>query len=160
MQQFQDTLKSLSYSTILSNALRSVAFPTSSLQLLSTINLDEVQPLLEFEEVQNEIEHEISSLQEQTNPQQIIDAINDWANQLIEFHDNIKQKAPAIQDVFKENVLHISEFTSNKPQENAKQVKATLEKDFGIALSSVNKIRVTNRETPVFSITATCLRCN
>ncbi|WP_257131295.1 hypothetical protein [Bacillus wiedmannii] len=55
-----------------------------------------------------------------------------------------------MEDVFKENVLHVSEFTSNKPEENAKQVKTSLEKDFGIALSAVNKVRVTNRETPVF----------
>ncbi|WIY58883.1 hypothetical protein [Bacillus arachidis] len=55
-----------------------------------------------------------------------------------------------MEDIFKENVLHVSEFISNKPEENAKQVKTTLERDFGIAQSAVNRIRVTNRETPVF----------
>lgn len=57
---------------------------------------------------------------------------------------------PAIQDIIKENVLHVSEFTTNKLEGNAKQVKSTLAKDFGFALSTVNKVRVTSRETPVF----------
>ncbi|MDF9478962.1 hypothetical protein P5770_19820 [Bacillus cereus] len=110
------------------------------------------------------------SLQEQTNPQTIIEIINNWANNILEFLTNLKQNSPAvflflicilpfiyrlciepaIQDIFKEKVLHVSEFPENKPQENAKQIKTSLEKDFGIALDTINKVRVTNRETPVF----------
>ncbi|HDR3499122.1 SH3 domain-containing protein [Bacillus toyonensis] len=169
MQWYQDILKSFSYSATLIDTLRSVTIPASTLNILSTIDFDEIQPFLELEETQDEIEQELVSLQEQTNPNKIIDTINKWANQLIEFPDNLKQTAqakyilffvlyfmfnhliaPAMEDVFKENVLHVSEFISNKPEENAKQVKTTLERDFGIARSAVNKVRVTNRETPVF----------
>ncbi|WP_255294557.1 MULTISPECIES: hypothetical protein [Bacillus cereus group] len=169
MQWYQDALKSFSYSETLIDTLRSVTIPASTLNILSSIDFDEVQPFFELEEVQDEVEQELVSLQEQTNPKNIIDTINSRANQLIESHDNLKQTAPAIyilvlilyfmfnhfiapamEDVFKENVLHVSEFISNKPEENAKQVKTTLERDFGIARSAVNKVRVTNRETPVF----------
>ncbi|WP_232296684.1 hypothetical protein, partial [Bacillus thuringiensis] len=169
MQWYQDALKSFSYSETLIDTLRSVTIPASTLNILSAIDFDEVQPFFELEEVQDEVEQELVSLQEQTNPKNIIDTINSRANQLIESHDNLKQTAPAIyilvvilyfmfnhfiapamEDVFKEKVLHVSEFISNKPEENAKQVKTTLERDFGIARSAVNKVRVTNRETPVF----------
>ncbi|PNK23169.1 hypothetical protein CBR59_28755 [Bacillus thuringiensis] len=141
----------------------------STFNILSTINLRGIEEHLVSEEVQEEFEHEISALQEQTNPQKIWDTMNNYAEKLMDYQENQKQKSPAIyvlavlfcfifqlfiapamQDIFKENVLHVSEFTSNKPEENAKQIKTSLEKNFGIALSAVNKVRVTNRETPVF----------
>lgn len=141
----------------------------TTFNILSTMNLRGIEEHLISEELQEEIEHEISALQEQTNPQNFWDTINNYAKKLMDYQEDQKQKtpafymlamlfyvifqffiAPAVQDIFKENVLHVSEFTSNKPEENAKQMKTSLEKDFGIALSAVNKVRVTNRETPVF----------
>lgn len=47
--------------------------------MLSSINLDEMEEFLVLEEVQEEIEHEIVSFQEQTNPQKISDTINNFA---------------------------------------------------------------------------------
>ncbi|MEK4216395.1 hypothetical protein A6279_27040 [Bacillus wiedmannii] len=162
-------INNLSYSPTLLNIISEITIPTPALNMLSSINLDEMEEFLVLEEVQEEIEHEIVSFQEQTNPQKISDTINNFAKKLIDFQEDKKQTAPAfyilliisyfifnhfiapaMEDVFKENVLHVSEFTSNKPEENAKQVKTSLEKDFGIALSAINKVRVTNRETPVF----------
>ncbi|MGY3419334.1 tetratricopeptide (TPR) repeat protein [Bacillus mycoides] len=163
------SMNSLSYSEVLLDALRTMEIPSSRLEDISTIDLEEIQPYFELEDVQTEIEHEALALQEQTNPNNIMMTLNDWATKVLDTPAKIKEKAPfvflliiimgcfyklalepAIQDIIKENVLHVSEFTSNKPEENAKQVKSTLEKDFGMALSTVNKVRVTNRETPVF----------
>ncbi|WP_255300310.1 hypothetical protein [Bacillus pseudomycoides] len=167
--KLMSSINSLSYSEILQNALRTMEIPSSRLEDISTIDLEEIQPFFELEEVQTEIEQEVVALQEQTNPNKIIETLNNWATMVLDTPAKIKEKAPfvfllliviafiyrtgvepAIQDIIKENVLHVSEFTTNKPEENAKQVKSTLEKDFGIALSTVNKVRVTNRETPVF----------
>ncbi|MBO1628259.1 hypothetical protein J4P90_24220 [Bacillus sp. SY8(2021)] len=164
-----NSINSLSYSEVLLDALRTMEIPSSRLEDISTIDLEEIQPYFELEEVQTEIEHEVVSLQEQTNPNNIMATLNDWATKVLDTPAIIKEKAPfvflliivmgffyrigaepAIQDIIKEKVLHVSEFTTNKPEENAKQVKNNLEKDFGIALSTVNKVRVTNRETPVF----------
>ncbi|HDR7594566.1 TPA: hypothetical protein QCX59_003753 [Bacillus mycoides] len=163
------SINSLSYSEVFLDALRTMEITSSRLEDISTIDLEEIQPYFELEEVQTEIEHEVLVLQEETNPNNIIVTLNDWATKVLDTPAKIKEKAPfvfllliflgivystgvepAIQDIIKENVLHVSKFTTNKPEENAKQVKSTLEKDFGIDLSTVNKVRVTNRETPVF----------
>ncbi|MGM1435886.1 hypothetical protein ACS2CQ_23675 [Bacillus cereus group sp. BceL295] len=164
-----DSINSLSYSEVLLDTLRTMEIPSSRLEEISTIDLEEIQPYFELEEVQTDIEHEVIALQEQTNPNNIRMILDDWATKVFDTSAKLKEKAPfallliyvmvyifslgvepAIQDIIKENVLHVSEFTTNKPEENAKQVKSTLEKDFGVALSTVNKVRVTNRETPVF----------
>ncbi|MGG0233738.1 hypothetical protein [Bacillus tropicus] len=164
-----NSINSLSYSEVLLKALRTMEIPSSRLEEISAIDLEEIQPYFELEEVQTEIEHEAIALQEQTNPNNIRMILDDWATMVFDTSAKLKEKAPfallliyvtiyffslgvepAIQDIIKENVLHVSEFTTNKPEENVKQVKSTLEKDFGIALSTVNKVRVTNRETPVF----------
>lgn len=133
-------INSFTYSLPLANTLRTIAILPSSLNMLSTI------------------------------PQMIIDTINNWSTKILEFPINIKQNAsaiflflifillfiyqlciaPAIQNIYKRKVLCISEFTENKPWENAKQIKTSLEQDFGIVLDIINKIRVINRETPVF----------
>ncbi|HHP1116821.1 TPA: hypothetical protein ACR3Z8_004391 [Bacillus thuringiensis] len=157
-------------STIIQEALRTVQLPPSTFQFLSTIDIEEIQTFLEEREVQEEIQQEITSIQEVTSVKKVIDFINDWALKIMNAPTTLKEKAPAIyliswivlpfiavnfllpfvQDVWKEKVLHVSEFTEEKPKENAKQLKQSLEKDFGMALSAVNQIRVTNRETPVF----------
>lgn len=157
-------------STIIQEALRTVQIPSSTFQFLSTIDIEEIQTFLEEREVQEEIQQEITSIQEETSVKKVIDFINDWALKIMNAPTTLKEKAPAIyliswivlpfiavnfllpfvQDVWKEKVLHVSEFTEEKPKENAKQLKQSLEKDFGMALSAVNQIRVTNRETPVF----------
>ncbi|RKN53305.1 hypothetical protein [Bacillus sp. S66] len=157
-------------STIIQEALRTVQIPSSTFQFLSTIDIEEIQTFLEEREVQEEIQQEINSIQEETSVKKVIDFINDWALKIMNAPTTLKEKAPAIyliswivlpfiavnfllpfvQDVWKEKVLHVSEFTEEKPKENAKQLKQSLEKDFGMALSAVNQIRVTNRETPVF----------
>ncbi|MEE6146089.1 hypothetical protein V2151_25670 [Bacillus cereus] len=157
-------------STIIQAALRTVQIPSSTFQFLSTIDIEEIQTFLEEREVQEEIQQEITSIQEETSVKKVIDFINDWALKIMNAPTTLKEKAPAIyliswivlpfiavnfllpfvQDVWKEKVLHVSEFTEEKPKENAKQLKQSLEKDFGMALSAVNQIRVTKRETPVF----------
>ncbi|MED0906705.1 hypothetical protein CN327_24705 [Bacillus cereus] len=157
-------------SKIMLEALRTVQIPSSTFQFLSTIDIEEIQTFLEEREVQEEIQQEITSIQEETSVKKVIDFINDWALKIMNAPTTLKEKAPAIyliswivlpfiavnfllpfvQDVWKEKVLHVSEFTEEKPKENAKQLKQSLEKDFGMALSAVNQIRVTNRETPVF----------
>ncbi|MGM2820771.1 hypothetical protein [Bacillus cereus group sp. Bce001] len=157
-------------STIIQEALRTVQIPSSTFQFLSTIDIEEIQTFLEEREVQEEIQQEITSIQEETSVKKVIDFINDWALKIMNAPTTLKEKAPAIyliswivlpfiavnfllpfvQDVWKEKVLHVLEFTEEKPKENAKQLKQSLEKDFGMALSAVNQIRVTNRETPVF----------
>ncbi|KIV66056.1 hypothetical protein SZ39_4967 [Bacillus mycoides] len=157
-------------SKIIQEALRTVQIPSSTFQFLSTIDIEEIQTFLEEREVQEEIQQEITSIQEETSVKKVIDFINDWALKIMNAPTTLKEKAPAIyliswivlpfiavnfllpfvQDVWKEKVLHVSEFTEEKPKENAKQLKQSLEKDFGMALSAVNQIRVTNRETPVF----------
>ncbi|QKE10783.1 hypothetical protein [Bacillus cereus] len=156
--------------TILQEALRTVQLPPSTFQFLSTIDIGEIQTFLEEREVQAEIQQEINSIQEETSVKKVIDFINDLALKIMNAPTTLKEKAPAIyliswillpfiavnfllpfvQDVWKEKVLHVSEFTEEKPKENAKQLKQSLEKDFGMALSAVNQIRVTNRETLVF----------
>ncbi|MGA5698289.1 hypothetical protein ACPCHU_27520 [Bacillus bombysepticus] len=156
--------------TIIQEALRMVQIPSSTFQFLSTIDIEEIQAFIEEREVQEEIQQEITSIQEETSVKKVIDFINDWALKIMNAPTTLKEKAPAIyliswivlpfiavnfllpfvQDVWKEKVLHVSEFTEEKPKENAKQLKQSLEKDFGMALSAVNQIRVTNRETPVF----------
>ncbi|EMN7732659.1 hypothetical protein WB980_006157 [Bacillus cereus] len=156
--------------TIIQEALRMVQIPSSTFQFLSTIDIEEIQTFLEEREVQEEIQQEITSIQEETSVKKVIDFINDWALKIMNAPTTLKEKAPAIyliswivlpfiavnfllpfvQDVWKEKVLHVSEFTEEKPKENAKQLKQSLEKDFGMALSAVNQVRVTNRETPVF----------
>ncbi|MBJ8077491.1 hypothetical protein JDS92_19290 [Bacillus cereus group sp. N12] len=155
---------------ILQEALRTVQIPPSTFQFLSTIDIGEIQTFLGEREVQAEIQQEINSIQEETSLKKVIDFINDLALKILNAPTTLKEKAPAIylflcfllpfmagnfllpfiQDVWKEKVLHVSEFTEEKPKENAKQLKKSLEKDYGIALSTVNQIRVTNRETPVF----------
>ncbi|EPF08843.1 hypothetical protein ICA_04944 [Bacillus cereus BAG1O-3] len=156
--------------TIIQEALRMVQIPSSTFQFLSTIDIEEIQAFIEEREVQEEIQQEITSIQEETSVKKVIDFINDWALKIMNAPTTLKEKAPAIyliswivlpfiavnfllpfvQDVWKEKVLHVSEFTEEKPKENTKQLKQSLEKDFGMALSAVNQIRVTNRETPVF----------
>ncbi|PGD90936.1 hypothetical protein COM49_29320 [Bacillus pseudomycoides] len=159
----------LSNSTILQDALRLVQIPSSTFQLLSTIDMGEIQTFLEEREVQEEIQQEITSIQEETSVKTVMDIINGWALKIMNAPTTLKEKTPVIyllsciglfvagnlllpfiQDIWKEKVLHVSEFTEEKPKENAKQLKQSLEKDFGMALSAVNQIRVTNRETPVF----------
>ena len=46
MQWYQDALKSFSYSETLIDTLRSVTIPASTLNILSAIDFDEVQPFL------------------------------------------------------------------------------------------------------------------
>ncbi|MCD2338321.1 hypothetical protein [Bacillus cereus] len=127
-------INNFSYSPTLLNIISDLTIPTSTLNMLSSIDLDEMEEFLVLEEVQEEIEQEIVSFQEQTNPQKISDTINNFAKKLIDFQEDKKQTAPAfyilliilyfifshfiapaMEDVFKENVLHVSEFTSKKP---------------------------------------------
>lgn len=163
-------LDAMPNSKIIQEALRMVQIPSSTFQFLSTIDIGEIQAFIEEREVQEEIQQEITSIQEETSVKKVIDFINDLALKIMNAPTTLKEKAPAVyliswillpfiavnfllpfvQDVWKEKVLHVSEFTEEKPKENAKQLKQSLEKDFGMALSAVNQIRVTNRETPVF----------
>ncbi|MED2614697.1 hypothetical protein CN917_21265 [Bacillus thuringiensis] len=163
-------LEAMSSSTVMQDALRMVQIPTSTVQILSTIDMDEIRNFLEEREIQEEIHQEITAIQEETDVKSVIDRINDWALKILNAPTALKENAPALylvlcfvlpfavgnlllpamQDIWKEKVLHVSEFTEEKPKENAKQLKQSMEKDFGIALSAVNQIRVTNRETPVF----------
>ena len=160
----------MSNSSIIQEALRMVQIPSSTFQILSTIDIGEIQTFVEERAVQEEIQQEITSIQEEASVKKVMDFINDLALKILNAPTTLKEKAPAIylflwfllpfmaanfllpfiQDVWKEKVLHVSEFTEEKPKENAKQLKQSLEKDYEMARSAVNQIRVTNRETPVF----------
>ncbi|MGG0721790.1 hypothetical protein [Bacillus mycoides] len=78
------SINSLSYSEILLDTLRSMEIPSSRLEGISTIDLEEIQPYFELEEVQTEIEHEAVALQEQTNPNNIMVTLNDWATRVLD----------------------------------------------------------------------------
>ncbi|MGR5965487.1 hypothetical protein ACT7DB_18930 [Bacillus cereus] len=59
------------------------------------MNLRGIEEHLISEEVQEEIKHEISALQEQTNPQNFWDTINNYAKRLMDYQEDQKQKSPA-----------------------------------------------------------------
>lgn len=64
-------------STIIQEALRTVQIPSSTFQFLSTIDIEEIQTFLEEREVQEEIQQEITSIQEETSIKKVIDFINE-----------------------------------------------------------------------------------
>lgn len=159
-------LNSITYSSPIIQALQNIKIPASSFEVLSTIDFDEIEPFFELDDIQEEIQQEITALREETSLQKIYDSINKYSEKLLEYPTTVKEKAPAvfillfyilpiilqltlvpsIQDKIKEAY---NTHETNNPKENAKQIKSSLENDFGMALETVNKIRVTNRETPV-----------
>ncbi|WP_227493891.1 hypothetical protein [Bacillus cereus] len=89
-------LDTMSNSTIIQNALRMVQILSSTFQLLSTIDMGEIQTFLEEGEVQEEIQQEIISIQEETSVKNVMDIINDWALKIMNAPTTLKEKAPAV----------------------------------------------------------------
>ena len=121
--------------------------------------------------LESQIEQNIEELNEEfnENPAGIWEKLNTWATNILESPTLLKEKqpflflilqvmlllftfvvVPAIQDTIKERVLHEFNVSKESPNKNVKDIKETLSKEFDDATSFINKVRITNRETPVF----------
>ncbi|QWC21723.1 hypothetical protein KJK41_15565 [Bacillus haikouensis] len=119
----------------------------------------------------SQIEKNLSDINEEfkENPNGIWVKLNSWAAEILEAPNTFKEKLPFIfltlqviyligtfvfvpvaQDIIKEKVLHELNLKETSPAKNAKVVKESLSKELDNATSFINKVRITNRESPVF----------
>ncbi|MFE4047135.1 hypothetical protein [Priestia sp. YIM B13490] len=146
-------------------------------QVVPAITIDDFVPYWEDEEVQQTIKQEISALEGVESEKKLKDHFDNWATKVLDFPSSLREKSPfvylilrnilfvisvsfipAIEDVIKETVWHVSDFieekkevkSEEKPKAQVKELKTNVLLNYPDAEHAMNYIRVTNRETLVY----------
>ncbi|MGG1400275.1 hypothetical protein ABE288_20995 [Bacillus salipaludis] len=165
---------SINLSASLQEALNNIKLPEPQIsQVLSTLDVTHIRPYWEHENVQEEIQQELQSLEQITDQMTFWERVNNWANTAMDTKDTIRKKAPAlylltfvflylggilirpaVEDIVKEKLWHISDYLEVKPKEtpknHAKLLKESLIEEYPEIEGKLASVRVTNRESPVF----------
>ncbi|WP_455920190.1 hypothetical protein [Priestia megaterium] len=161
--------------------LNNLQLSESILQAISEIDINELELYWEGEEVRETIKQEISALEIAENQKKLLDRLNNWVKMLIGLPNDLLEKSPkavtyvllllsiinlvirpAVEDIIKEKVWHLSDYLEGKTEEpirkQTKTFKTCVIKDdevaseisYSDAVRSMEYVRITNRKTDVF----------
>ncbi|WP_418055641.1 hypothetical protein [Priestia megaterium] len=157
--------------------LNNLQLSVSLVDAISEIDINELQLYWEDEKVQDLIEEEISAVEQENDQLLLIQLLNNWAAKVLDFPSSLREKSPfiflvftifislsslivipAVQDIIKEKLWHVSDFleekkdkeANEKPKTQVKELKANVLLEYPEAENALNYVRITNRETPVY----------
>ena len=157
--------------------LNNLQLSASLVDAISEIDINELQLYWEDENVQGLIDEEISAVEQENDQLSLMQLLNNWAAKVIDFPSSLREKSPfifliltaiislsslivipAVQDIIKEKVWHVSDFleekkekeVNEKPKTQVKELKANVLLEYPEAENAMNYVRITNRETPVY----------
>ncbi|AQU77055.1 hypothetical protein [Priestia megaterium] len=151
------------------------------LSTLSELDINELQSYWEDEEVQEIIDGELFAADQENDQLSIMQQLNNWAIKVLDYPSSLKERSPfiflvltiimtlsslivipAVQDIIKEKVWHLSDYLEEKKEEpirkQTKTFKTRVIKDdevaseisYSDAVRSMGYVRITNRKTDVF----------
>ncbi|WP_182007297.1 hypothetical protein [Priestia aryabhattai] len=151
------------------------------LSTLSELDINELQLYWEDEEVQEIIDGELFAADQENDQLSIMQQLNNWAIKVVDYPSSLKERSPfiflvltiimtlsslivipAVQDIIKEKVWHLSDYLEEKKEEpirkQTKTFKTRVIKDdevaseisYSDAVRSMGYVRITNRKTDVF----------
>ncbi|MGG4382672.1 hypothetical protein ABEX08_11595, partial [Priestia megaterium] len=153
----------------------------NTIAAISELDINELELYWEDDEVQETIKQELSALESVENQEKLIDRLNNWVKMLIGLPNDLLEKSPkalvtvliliwisdlvikpAVEDIIKEKVLHLSAYLEEKPEEPVRKKTKTFKKrvitdhevaaeiNYADAERSMRHVRITNRKTDVF----------
>ncbi len=140
---------------------------------LTPAEMEEAQSYWEQSDIQEEIQQQLSSIEDITEPSLVISKLNEWAQFILNIHGTIREKAPflytllfitgfianlaitpIVQDVIKEKVWHhsdqLAEQSSETPKKQVIELKLMIANENPEMEQYLGAVRVTERDCPVF----------
>ncbi|MGG0337223.1 hypothetical protein [Priestia aryabhattai] len=157
--------------------LNNIRLSESFAQAISEVDINELQLYWEDEKVQEVIDEGLSVVGQENDQLSIMQLLNNWAAKVLDFPSSLREKSPfvfltltfvmslisltvipAVQDIIKEKLWHVSDFleekkdneAKEKPKTQVKELKANVLLEYPEAENAMNYVRITNRETPVY----------
>jgi hypothetical protein len=148
------------------------------LSTLSEMDINELQLYWEDEEVQEIIDGELFAVEQENDKLSIVQQLNNWAVKVLDYPSSLKERSPfiflvltiimtfmvipAVKDIIKEKLWHLSDYLEEKKEEPIRKQTRTFktlvikddevasEISYADAVRSMGYVRITNRKTDVF----------